>query len=55
MITKEDFKNYEDIREGGQVNMFDIRTIEELTGLEKEQLIDIMDNYDSYKKKYLNN
>ena len=55
MITREDFELYEAVREIRKVNMFDIKYIEDLTGLEKEKLIDIMDNYGDYKEKYINN
>ena len=53
MITKEQFKRYEDVRLSGITNMFDTTTVTKLTGLNKEDIIDIMRNYGSYKSEFL--
>lgn len=44
-ITKEDFEAYEEVRKSGVTNMWAIRTVEELSGLEREQITAIMQNY----------
>jgi len=50
MITKEQFKKYEKIRLSGITNMFDITFVSELTGLNKKQILEIMQNYKELKK-----
>jgi len=50
MITKEQFKKYEKIRLSGITNMFDITFVSELTGLNKKQILEIMQNYEELKK-----
>ena len=47
-----DYIKYEDIRESGVTNMFDITTVKSITGLSKEQIIYIMENYNELDKKY---
>jgi hypothetical protein len=51
-ITKEDFEAYVDVQESGVTNMFDVRTVGQLSGLEKEQIMEIMKNYGTLKDKY---
>ena len=51
-ITKEDFKAYVNVQESGVTNMFDVRTVGQLSGLEKEQIMTIMTNYGELKDKY---
>ena len=38
-ISPEDFEAYEDVRQSGVTNMFDFRTVMELTGLSKDMII----------------
>ena len=45
-ITKTQFNRYEGCRLSGATNMFD------LTGLNKEQVLAIMENYNELKEKY---
>ncbi len=52
-ITEADFKAYEDVRLSGVTNMFDARLVAELSGPTRPQIIDIMENYATYKAKYL--
>ena len=52
-ITKEEFLSYEDVRQSGVTNMFDARKVAELSGLAKEQILEIMQTYESLSKKYL--
>ena len=51
-ITKEQFEAYVDVQESGVTNMFDVRTVGDLSGLEKEQIITIMKSYGELKDKY---
>ena len=51
-ITQEQFESYEDVRESGVTNMFDVKTVGELSGLEKEEIMTIMTNYGQLKEKY---
>ena len=51
-ITQEQFEAYVDVQESGVTNMFDVRTVGELSGLEKEQIMTIMTNYGELKDKY---
>ena len=47
-----DFMKYEDCRVSGVTNMFDVRNVMALTGLSKEQIMYIMQNYSELKDKY---
>ena len=47
-----DFMRYEDCRTSGVTNMFDVRNVTALTGLSKEQIMEIMTNYGTLKEKY---
>ena len=51
-ITKEQFEAYVDVQMSGVTNMFDVRTVGQLSGLEKEQIMEIMTNYGELKDKY---
>ena len=51
-ITQEQFEAYEDVRVSGVTNMFDVKTVGELSGLEKEMIITIMKSYGELKEKY---
>jgi len=51
-ITKTQFNRYEGCRLSGATNMFDLTNVKLLTGLNKEQVIAIMENYDGLKEKY---
>ncbi|GHU07450.1 hypothetical protein FACS189431_2040 [Alphaproteobacteria bacterium] len=53
MVSKEDFLAYENVRVRGVTNMFAINVVQELSGLERETILNIMDNYSEYRKKYL--
>ena len=47
-----DFVRYLDCRDSGVTNMFDLRNVTALTGLNKEQIMYIMENYSELKDKY---
>jgi len=51
-ITQEQFEAYVDVQESGVTNMFDVKTVGELSGLEKEDIMTIMKNYGELKEKY---
>jgi len=52
-ITKEKFLSYERLRRLGIINMFWISKVCELTGLSREEVLEIMRNYSYYRNKYL--
>ena len=47
-----DFVKFLDCRDSGVTNMFDITTVKSITGLSKEQIIYIMENYSELEEKY---
>ena len=51
-ITKKQFEAYIDVQESGVTNMFDVRTVQSLSGLNKEEIMEIMKNYGTLKDKY---
>ena len=51
-ITKEQFEAYVDVQESGVTNMFDVKTVESLSGLNKVEIMTIMTNYGELKDKY---
>ena len=51
-ITQEQFEAYVDVQESGVTNMFDVKTVGELSGLEKEEIMTIMQSYGQLKEKY---
>ena len=51
-ITKEQFAAYVRVQKSGVTNMFDIRNVTALTGLNKKQCITIMEQYNELDKKY---
>ena len=52
MITKEEFQAYEDVRSSGVTNMFDVRTVQSLSGLTREKILEIMETYAELMKQY---
>ena len=51
-ISREQFEAYVDVQESGVTNMFDVRTVGDLSGLEKEEIMTIMKSYSELKEKY---
>ena len=51
-ITKEQFQAYEEVRESGVTNMFAVSIVQQLSGLSKPMILEIMKQYSSLKKKY---
>ena len=51
-ITEEQFTAYVRVQKSGVTNMFDLRNVISLTGLNKEQCLEIMSNYGELEEKY---
>ena len=51
-ITKEQFEAYVDVQMSGVTNMFNVKLVGELSGLEREQIMRIMVDYGTLKDKY---
>ena len=51
-ITQEQFEAYVDVQESGVTNMFDVRNVTALSGLNKKQIMTIMKSYSELKEKY---
>jgi len=54
-VTKEEFNAYVSVQHSGITNMFDVRTVSELSGLGRPKIMEIMEKYDIYHKKYNEN
>ncbi len=52
-ITEEEFKAYERVRVSGVTNMMMITNVCELSGLDREKVIAIIENYDKLSKEYI--
>ena len=53
-ITQEDFQAYEDVRESGVTNMFNTSVVSDYSGLGKDKIVSIMQNYSALKEQYGN-
>lgn len=51
-ITKEKFKAYRELQNSGEINMLDYINGCKLTDLSKEEYIDIINNYNTYREKF---
>ena len=51
-IDKWKFEAYEEVRISGRTNMFDLKMVEQLSGLNKDEILFIMKNYDDLIEKY---
>ena len=51
-ITKEEFQKYENVRVSGVTNMFDVRMVEYLSGLDRDTIFAIMKQYSELMIKY---
>ena len=52
MVTKEEFNRYVKVQKSGVTNMWDVRRVEQLSGLDKATIMDIMKNYGKYKEEF---
>ena len=53
-ITQEDFEAYEDVRESGVTNMFNTAVVSDYSGLSRDKIISIMQNYGALHERYGN-
>lgn len=51
-ITKEQFQAYENVRAGGVTNMFDVRMVMQLSGLDRDTILAIMKGHEGLDTKY---
>ncbi len=51
-ISKEQFESYVRVQKSGVTNMFDVKNVTALTGLDKKQIMEIMSNYNEIEKFY---
>ena len=51
-ISKDDFEAYEEVRASGATNMFDVRTVGMLSGLDRPTITAIMKQYDALCVQY---
>ena len=51
-ITKEQFEVYEKVRSSGVTNMFDINLVCELSCLDRETVMEIIEKYDDLMELY---
>ena len=51
-ITEEQFTAYVRVQMSGVTNMFDVRNVTALTGLNKNQIMEIMKTYGELEEKY---
>ena len=53
-ITQDDFQAYENVRESGVTNMFNTSVVSDYSGLSKDKIVSIMQNYGALHDKYGN-
>ena len=53
-ITQDQFDAYEDVRESGVTNMFNVAVVSDYSGLNKQEIMTIMKNYSTLQEKYGN-
>ena len=53
-ITQDQFDAYEDVRESGVTNMFNVTVVSDYSGLNREDIMTIMKNYSTLNEKYGN-
>ena len=53
-ITQEEFDSYEDVRQSGVTNMFAVNTVSDYSGLSKDKIVSIMENYSELNTKFGN-
>jgi len=51
-ITKEDFQAYARVQRSGVTNMLDIKMVSRLSGLSKEKILCIQENYRNVSKRF---
>ena len=53
-ITQDQFEAYVNVQMSGVTNMMDLKTVSELSGLERQKIITIIRNYNKLQDKYGN-
>ena len=53
-ITQDDFQAYEGVRESGVTNMFNTAVVSDYSGLSRDKIVSIMQNYGVLHDKYGN-
>tara|TARA_R100001463_G_scaffold86108_1_gene141042 strand:+ start:609 stop:776 length:168 start_codon:yes stop_codon:yes gene_type:complete len=53
-ITQDEFDAYEDVRQSGITNMFDVSTVSDYSGLSRDKIMAIMKAYKTLYDKYGN-
>ena len=51
-MSKMQFELYEQVRQGGQTNMFHLANVEALSGLDRKTIKEIQRKYSDLKEKY---
>ena len=51
-ISKEEFEAYVSVQKSGITNMFDVKVVGEISGLNKDQIMTIMLDYGGLENKY---
>ena len=51
-ITQDDFNAYEDVRQSGVTNMFNVSVVSDYSGLSRDKIVTIMKNYTDLNNKY---
>ena len=53
-ITQEQFDAYVEVQESGITNMFNVAVVSDYSGLNRQDIMTIMSNYDVLREKYGN-
>ena len=51
-ITKKEFEKYERVRMSAVTNMWDVKVVERLSGLNRNKILEIIENYTMLAKDY---
>ncbi len=51
-VSKEDFEAYEEVRASGVTNMYAVALVQELSGLDRETIVAVMEQYNELNKQY---
>jgi Cu/Ag efflux protein CusF len=51
-VSERDFKAFVKVQMSGRTNMFDVRTVGILSGLDKETIMAVIDEYDALSELY---
>ena len=52
MVTREKFEAYVGVQMSGVTNMFNVPMVMSLSGLSKEECLDVMKNYGKYREQF---